>query len=280
MFIWTALDESTDRLQEHAYVVSGLLTTQGNWSNIERAWNRRLAQDGLAYFKTSEYRGLNKQFSKFKDHNLYPPPAGRKAAQEVLSDLELILKSEDLIGLSLAINLSDYRKVRRSSAVRKLLPANPYRLAYEIAMVATATHMGQNDHPHVVAFLCDQHSKATQLMDGYAALKKANPNAANWMGSLTIADDSQWAAIQAADLVAGVCKDYFVKYFNGQIADEEKAVQQVKAEIGSHVALFYIDGVAIKRLVAGNLLHKGRPSIRSARQGALFGDMFKVGQQF
>jgi hypothetical protein len=278
MFIWTALDESTDRLQRHAYVVSGLLTTQKNWSEIERAWNKRLGQDGLAYFKTSEYRGLNGQFSKFRDRNLYPPPAGRKAAQEILCDLELILRSEDLIGLSLAVNLRDYRKARRSSRVRSLLPGDPYRLTYEIAMVAFATHMGQNDRPLVVAFLCDQHSKATQLMDGYASLKKANPNAAKWMGSLTIVDDSQWAAIQAADLVAGVCKDYFVKYFNGRIADETTAVHQVKAEVGNHVALFYVDEVAIKRIVAGNLLHGGRPSIRSARQGALFGDMFKVGR--
>jgi len=115
MFIWTALDESVDRLQRHAYVVAALLTSQQNWSSIERAWKKRLEKDGLTYFKTSEYRGLNGEFSRFKNEELYPKPTGRKAAREILNDLKLILKSEDLVGLGLAINLQDYRKARKSS---------------------------------------------------------------------------------------------------------------------------------------------------------------------
>ena len=83
MFIWTALDESVDRLQRHAYVVAALLTSQQNWSSIERAWKKRLEKDGLTYFKTSEYRGLNGEFSRFKNEELYPKPTGRKAAREI-----------------------------------------------------------------------------------------------------------------------------------------------------------------------------------------------------
>jgi hypothetical protein len=273
MFIWTALDESADRLQRHAYVVAGLLTTGENWFKIESAWNKRLAKDGLTYFKTNEYRGLKGQFAKFRDQKLYPPPAGRKAAQELLFDLELILKSEDLIGLCIALNLSDYRRIRKSAKARKLLPPNPYRLAYETAMVAIATRISQSDYPRIIAFLFDEHSKATQLVNGYSSLKAANPNAATWMGSLTIGKDSEWAAIQAADLVAGICKDYFVKYFSGLIVDEMTAAQQLKAEIGNHVAPLYIDEVALKKIIRGNLLHNGRPSIRSTKQTTLFHDL-------
>lgn len=276
MFIWTAIDESTDRYQKHAYVVAGLLTSQQNWSSIERAWKKRLEKDGLTFFKTSEYRGLNGQFSKFKNENLYPKPSGRKAAQEILSDLQLILRSEDIVGLSVAINLEDYRKARRSSRVRKFLPPDPYQLAYEIAMVAIAMHVGDGPYPQVVAFLCDQHSKATRLAEGYGALQKANPTAAKYMGSLTIADDKKWAAIQVADLVAGICKDYFVKYFKGEIPDEDSALKDLRSEVGNYIALFFIDKLAIKRIVDGNMLHKGRPSIRSSRQGQLFGNMFKL----
>jgi hypothetical protein len=275
MFVWTALDESADRLQKHAYTVAALLTTQENWFKIERAWNKRLAKEGLAYFKTSEYRGLKGQFSKFRDPKLYPPPAGRKAAQEILFDLELILKSEDLIGLCVALNLSDYRRIRKSARARKLLPANPYRLAYETAMVAIATRVSQSDYPRVIAFLFDEHSKATQLVNGYSSLKAANPNAATCMGSLTIAKDSEWAAIQAADLVAGICKDYFVKSFAGLIVDEKAAAQQLKAEVGNHVSPFYIDEVALTKIIRGNLLHNGRPSIRSTKQATLFDDLFR-----
>jgi hypothetical protein len=279
MFIWTALDESTDRYQKYAYVVAGLLTSQQNWSSIERAWKKRLEKDGLTYFKTSEYRGLKGEFLRFKNEELYPKPTGRKAAREILNDLKLILKSEDIVGLGLAINLQDYRKARRSSKVRKFLPTDPYQLAYEIAMVAIAMHIGHGPYPQVVAFLCDQHSKATRLQEGYESLQKANPTAANYMGSLTVADDKKWAAIQLSDLVASICKDYFVKYFNGTISDQISALQDLRAEVGNHISLFFIDELAIKRIVAGNMLHNGRPSIRSSRQGQLFGNMFKLGSQ-
>jgi len=279
MFIWTALDESVDRLQRHAYVVAALLTSQQNWSSIERAWKKRLEKDGLTYFKTSEYRGLNGEFSRFKNEELYPKPTGRKAAREILNDLKLILKSEDLVGLGLAINLQDYRKARKSSKVREFLPTDPYQLAYEIAMVAIAMHVGHGPYPQVVAFLCDQHSKAARLEKGYESLQKANPTAASYMGSLTVDDDKRWAAIQVADLVAGVCKDYFVEYFHGKISDEALALQELRSEVGNHIALFFIDELAIKRIVAGNMLHNGRPSIRSSRQGQLFGNMFKLGSQ-
>ena len=104
----------------------------------------------------------------------------------------------------------------------------------------------------------------------------ANPNAANYMGSLTFGSDINWAAIQVADMVAGICKDYFVKHFNGQISDEQAALQKVQSDIGTHIQLSYLDEVALRRIVDGNLLHDGRPSIRSAHQKKLFSDLFDV----
>jgi uncharacterized protein DUF3800 len=274
MFVWTGMDESVDRLQKHAYIVAGILTSQANWSRIERAWNKRLKQDGLDYFKTSEYRGLNKQFAKFRDGNVYPRPAGRAAAKEVLTDLALILKSENHIGLGMGLNLSDYRNIRKSSNARKILPANPYRFMYQLSMVAIATQVSQSDYPQVVAFLCDEHSKAKQLASSYSSLKESNPIAATCMGSLTFGKDSEWVAIQVADMVAGICKDYFVDLFQGKIADQEIANEKLKEDIGKHIGIYFIDKLALKRIVAGNLLHGGKPSIRSAKQAKLFDDLF------
>jgi hypothetical protein len=276
MFVWTALDESADKLQKHAYIVAGILTAQSNWSRIERAWNKRLAKDGLAYFKTSEYRRLKGEFAKFSDENVYPKPEGRNAAREIFSDLSLILKSENHVGLALALNLSDYRKVLRSKRARKILPSNPYRLMYQTSMIAMALHIGHSEHPEVIAFLCDEHSKGSQLANSYASLKKANPNAAEYMGSLTFGSDVQWAPIQVADMVAGICKDYFVEYFSGRIPDEMKALQKVKSEIGTHIQLSYLDEVALRRIVDGNLLNEGRPSLRSPRQEKLFSNLFDI----
>jgi hypothetical protein len=147
---------------------------------------------------------------------------------------------------------------------------------YQISMVAMAAHIGQTEHPTTIAFLCDEHSKGSQLVKSYPSLKAANPNAANYMGSLTFGSDEKWAAIQVADMVAGICKDYFVGRFCGRISNEETALQKVQAEIGTHIQLSYLDEVALRRIVHGNLLHEGRPSIRSARQQKLFKDLFDV----
>ena len=44
-FIWSVLDESSDRLQRKAFVVAGYLARQAAWADIERFWSRRLEQE-------------------------------------------------------------------------------------------------------------------------------------------------------------------------------------------------------------------------------------------
>ena len=107
-------------------------------------------------------------------------------------------------------------------------------------------------------------------------MKAENPTAATCMGSLTIGNDSEWPAIQVADLVAGLCKDHFVLSFRGLIKDETVAIDKLRSEIGNHISLSYIDAVALRKIVEGNLLRKGKPSIRSTKQAKLFKDLFKV----
>jgi hypothetical protein len=137
-FFWTSIDESSDRTQEYAFVVAGLVSRQDYWFEIERQWDRTLKRHSLEYFKTSEYLGLNGQFKRFRDKGEYPKPSGRDAAREIVDELELIIRSSRVKGIGLAIDLQDYRAARKSSRIRKVFPSDPYRFGYQMLMVYIA----------------------------------------------------------------------------------------------------------------------------------------------
>jgi len=127
----------------------------------------------------------------------------------------------------------------------------------------------------MIAFLCDEHSKAPNLLASYPALKESNPLTARYMGSLTFGKDEDWAALQAADLIAGLCKDFSVERFQGNDSLEGKA-QVLRAQMGDAMGISYLDESLLRKIVEANHLHNGRPSIRSARQQKLFSDLFDL----
>ena len=59
-------------------VCAGWIGERGDWLDFCRRWNRRLEQEGISYFKTSEYKMLKGEFQKFRK---FPIPEGRTAAR-------------------------------------------------------------------------------------------------------------------------------------------------------------------------------------------------------
>lgn len=274
MFVWSALDESSDRLQRDVYVVAGLLATSEDWFETERLWNRYLSSKGLNHFRTSEYRGLKGEFAKYRDEAVYPKPRGREAAKEILDDLAQIVRTSPVVGIVLGMNLRGYRELRRGARARHLFPMNPYRHLYQTMLVRIAAFMGDLPSPQIVAFLCDEHSRGAQLANSYSELKRLNPISAQYMGSLSFQHDENSAAIQAADLVAALCKDYYVKQVKGKATEDD--LEALTANIGMHIGLGYIDKPLLKKLIQANYLKNGRPSIRSSLQQKLFNDLFRI----
>jgi hypothetical protein len=76
------LDDSKDQNQRRLLVSAGFLGTKNDWHHLRIAWKKRLKKDGLEYFKTSEYKMLDGEFSKFKTA-AYPPPTGREKAAKI-----------------------------------------------------------------------------------------------------------------------------------------------------------------------------------------------------
>src|ERR1700753_100699 len=84
------MDDSKDSKQEKMLVCAGWTGERNDWLDFCKRWNKRLALDGLAYFKTSEYKMLKKQFERFRS---LPEPEGRNAAKAIRHDLLNIIRS-------------------------------------------------------------------------------------------------------------------------------------------------------------------------------------------
>src|SRR5712692_9425201 len=101
-FVWTGLDESSDREQRKVFVVAGYLARQEAWTEIERQWMRRLEQEcdpePMRYFSSSECMSLSGEFRRFRDPIKYPKPKGRQAANAIRDDLQQILRVANAVG--------------------------------------------------------------------------------------------------------------------------------------------------------------------------------------
>jgi hypothetical protein len=268
-FLWSAIDESTDVKRRHVFVVSGWVSLQSIWTEVERHWQQRLDKDSIAYFKSSECGSLSKQFRKFRN---CPDQTGRAKADEVFDDLALMLRSSKLYGFVLVIDLKDFRNSRKSSRTRSVLVSDdPYVFAYQTLLVRIGCYVTKMKKPQTVAFLCDHHDKYKQLYEGYNELKKKNPDCAKYMGSLTEMLDQKSPALQTADLLASVCQRAYVRLKKGDI-DQQGFVEEVKAKAGKNVGVGLIDRHIIRLATEANLLKDGKPSPWSTAQRQMFNE--------
>jgi hypothetical protein len=266
-FLWSSLDESSDRLKRKTFVVAGYLARQDEWTDIERHWLRRLEQEcdpsPMKYFSTSECNYLTGEFRRFRK---FPKPKGREAANAVRNDLQMIMRSSSTIGLGLGIKLSEYRAIRKSSRARKALAADPYKFSYQMTMILIAGKCADMlPSTETIAFLCDNHNLATNVKDAYDKLKSSNPHCGSCMGSLTHMDNETSPALQAADLLAGRIKDYLIEcQENPQSAVQIK--EKYRGIIGKNVNLWKMDKRSLNMVVDANVLKNGKPSIYSTSQ--------------
>jgi hypothetical protein len=278
-FLWIAFDESSDRLQQKMFVVAGYLARQEAWTEIERQWLRRLEQESdpapMRYFSTSECMYLTGEFKRFRDPIKYPSPKGREAANAIRDDLQGILRAASAMGFGLGIRLSDYRAIRKSTRARKVLSPNPYDLGYMMAMIVVVgtcdDQMPERKGKETIAFLCDKHYRSAMIRAVYDRMLDNNPDSAAWMGSLTYCDNKTSPAIQAADLLAGRCKEFLIECLD--TSEVESFTARYKAILGRNVGIVGMDKKSLELVVDANLMRDGKPSIYSTRQLGLFKDL-------
>lgn len=278
-FLFSSFDESTDRDRKHVFVVAGWVARQKEWQDIESKWMCRLERENdpepMAYYSDKEWRYLKGQFERFKDVNKYPKPKGREAANKIRDDLSVILRKGMVAGFGLGILLKDYRAIRKSARARKMLPVDPYIQAYQQIMVLVAAKVKEELPSDWVAFLCDEHDKSADVKAIYDELKKMNPICGSCMGSLNYMEDEESPALQAADLLAGICKDDFLERITKPHVT--RARDEIKQRFGGRIEVSYWNKRFMEVMVNANLLREGKPRIGSTQQLTLYADLLTKG---
>jgi hypothetical protein len=197
------LDDSKDQKQDQMVVSAGFFGTQKAWGNLRAEWKGRLQKDGLEYFKTSEYKMLNGEFSKFKS-NSYPAPTGREAARNLRSDLQRILdKQIGIYGIGVAIPVADYEDVRSRPEAQGVLHGSPYHWALEGIMLGTVNALCEDPASRsMVAFVHDDGEDFDELRAVYKSFKELNKVTAKYMAGFQSLDDKLHPPLQAADMAA------------------------------------------------------------------------------
>ncbi len=227
----TYIDDSADGNREKAIAAGAFIGKFGQWNDLRHKWNKRLKQDGLSYFRSTEYYGLRGEFSKFRDPVVYPKPLGSEAARSLREDLDQIIRQVKVVGVAVCIPLSLYDDIRDSEPnAAEIFDPDAFVTALEALMIETAKvflseGFGQRTR---LAFFCDESTSSPKIAKDYVELKQINPIAAPVMDSLTFLDDKKYPQIQAADLMAHLAREHYQKWLENPDSPEDagKIIQE------------------------------------------------------
>jgi hypothetical protein len=207
------LDESFDMKQSGFYAVGGFIARGVAMFELERQWEKLLKRRRLKYFKASECESGKKQFAKFVFDSSKITAAERAGLDSISHEFCKIIGNpveyDNRNFLSLfgsAVVQKDFYDLIKNPKAKAVLGSNPYRLAYDLAMVQAAWAMKQLEkytkRTDCVSYVCDQdeeHSESAPI--AYLDLVRRNPKAAKYMCSYSMADEKKCAPLQAADAV-------------------------------------------------------------------------------
>lgn len=207
------LDDSKDQNQKKMFVSAGFVATKEEWGKLRIAWTKRLREDGLEYFKTSEYKMLSGQFARFKT-NAYPPPIGREKARQIRFDLQEVMRGiPEIQGIGVAVPMDDYARVAMRPEAAEVFHGNPYQRVLESVMFETVKHVRRKPGRNVVAFVHDDGPDYDELRVYYNKFKGVNPETAKFMKGFQPLDDKAHPPLQAADMVANFALEKSLEFY-------------------------------------------------------------------
>jgi hypothetical protein len=181
------LDDSKDQDQSKVFVSAGFLGTIEYWSDLRVGWSKCLKQNGLTYFKTSEFKMLRGQFEVFKSA-AYLPPKGREKANEIRDSLLAIPRNlSGIKGVGCVIPIEDYAKVCAREEAKEFFVAKPYRRALEGIFNEVCRGIATLPGKHAVAFVHDDGDDFDELRSYYEDYKGLNQRHAKNHGWVSVA---------------------------------------------------------------------------------------------
>ena len=208
--IGSYLDESFDMKHKGVFVVGGLLGRGVAMFELERRWEGLLSRPdiGIRYFKASHCERGTGEFSKFVSDAQNITPEEKEGLDSLSREfLNAIVEmpfepTSYLVAAGVGVVQEDFYEIIKDANAKAILGENPFRLAYDLAMIQCAWAMKELGTGDNVAFVCDECEQYSTLAhDAYRGLKASNPGAAEYMGTYSSKDEKKCAPLQAADAV-------------------------------------------------------------------------------
>lgn len=216
MLLTAYVDDSADDTQERAVVAGGYVGFFRQWRKLNREWRKRLKQDGLRFFHTTESWALRGEFYRFHHRVKYPEPSGRNAATAILETLENIIHTSGVMGIAVSIDMREYKNVRTTEPhASEILPADAFEVALQ-SLVEMCAQIVRDEFegPRTVRLICDNRGLADRLEKTFRHFKRTHKDLAQFLGDLIHKDDKQFPQLQAADMLANIAKQRFVKWLD------------------------------------------------------------------
>ncbi len=210
MFIRGYIDDSADQSKEIAAVAGAVLGDDRQWDRLTREWQERLDQEGVKYYRSTSLKSWRGPFFCYQDRSRYSVEQAREAEKKIRADLQAILRDSGVMGFAHYIPLEMYKRVRANVPMAaKVFPDDPFIPAIQSLVRDCAkefrVHYGSE---HQLAFVCDDGSSSHIILDVYKLFKRNNPDFGDLIGPLTFADDKVTPPLQAADMMAGIARDF------------------------------------------------------------------------
>jgi hypothetical protein len=235
-------DESADAKQERWLAVGSFFGKVEDFPKVETEWRERLAQDQVDYFHATECERLVGEFDFVAKGLDKDQKSARKRADSLRNDLATILGQSTIGGISVGLNLHDFREI--AEAFAEEFRTDKVTFAYKVLIRDCITQIDK-DWPEsanlTIAFTFDDRADWKQAEDAYEQLKSI-PAIDKRMGVVIHADDKKHPALQMADLLAHETR-YALQ--DGTVDLNSRPALQILKE--SH-RLYYVSTVEAKEL--------------------------------
>jgi hypothetical protein len=201
------LDDSKDKHQEFVHVCGGFYGTSKAWDRFSKAWDKQCKEDGIDYWKTSEYRRLEGQFAKWS-------PDRRSEADAVKHRLQAIArKSIRLHGVAVAVPVKVHHDLLRyENADRIFKEEHIYFRALETA-IYRATSLACADPRDLMLFVHDDGPDFDLLRQIFNSYKEKNQETGKHLTMFMPMDDKTTPPLQLADMFANAIQSTSVDIF-------------------------------------------------------------------
>lgn len=271
------LDESSDEKREVVFAVGGIIVGPQDWAVVEKEWNVRLGD--LEYYSTKDSRALSGPFRRLVCE--YGLVEARARAGKVRASLEdLLLSIDSWGGFGVGIVIPDYTEAFSVTPSAGILfdRGDPTVTAYQQAIYEIARTVGAHvpGHEAGVTFIIDDSNYAQRIQAAHAAIAVHHPAVGR---SLAVApmplSDKTTPGLQAADLVAGLVKDAFLRWIKAGRPSEgvdvgEQWIRHFVQPVGiwdrNHMLRTVRETITSKRFFSGELVRQPAKSLPSSER--------------